>query len=81
MVFEFTGSDEFVKNIVYLRKKYCLSRKAMGRLIGLSEYTIKYMEQEKFPLIISYDVLKRLRIVFDVTTEALLHSYLDPDHH
>ena len=74
------GNHPFCDNIRYLKKRYCLSRRAFARLIGVSEYTITDWETGLVPAVLYHETCKRICAVFDIQVEQLFHSYLDPEH-
>ena len=72
------GSAYFPKNLIYLRKKYALSRRALARLTGLSEYRLEAIEKELCYPEVNASVLSRFRDIFQLTTEDL--AYTDLEH-
>lgn len=70
-------SDEVLfRNMVYLRKKYLLSQRALAKLIGMSVYHLRTIENGTAAPLIQSSELKRLCAVFDVTAENLIHRDL-----
>ena len=39
------NNDLFFRNFVYFKEKYCLSRKALSKLLGVSIYMIEDIEK------------------------------------
>lgn len=39
------SDDVFRKNLIYLRKKYSVSRRALAKLIGASEWVLQCIEE------------------------------------
>ncbi|MBO5953411.1 MAG: helix-turn-helix transcriptional regulator [Oscillospiraceae bacterium] len=75
MIVETTGTY-CIKNICYLRKKYAISRRGLAKLIGMSEYTLKEMEEELRNPVFLHQQLERLCDIFEVSLEELLHKDL-----
>ena len=71
------GNYPFCENIRYLKKRYCLSRRAFARLIGVFEYTIADWEAGTVPAVLDYKTCKRICAVFDVKMEQLLNVPLE----
>lgn len=65
------GNEFFPKNLIYLRKKYALSRRALARLTGIPEYRIKGIEEGTCYPEVSASGLRRLREIFQLETEDL----------
>ena len=65
------------RNLLFLRKKYHLSRKALSKLTGISVYTLKDWEEEKIAPVIQWEQLKRISVIFDISTERLVHRNLE----
>ena len=51
---EVTGSY-CAKNIRYLRKKYSVSLRGLARLMGMNEFTLKEIEEERRCAILSHN--------------------------
>lgn len=75
----YLGKEYFPKNLVYLRKKYALSRRALSRLSGIPEYQIKWIEEGGFYPEITSVSLRRLRQIFHLETEDLMDKDLSTD--
>lgn len=73
------GSAHFPKNLIYLRKKYALSRKALAKLIGISEYRLNAIEKGMCYPEVDFRTLHRLQIIFELTTNDLGHRTLEND--
>lgn len=61
----------FGKNLVYLRKKYALSRRALAKLIGIGENTLRGIEDQTSSPELRLEVFQRLREVFHVDANDL----------
>ena len=59
-------------NIVYLRKKYAVSRRGLARLSGIREDTLRRIENHVDPPIFEYTVLRRICTIFQVPLEDLI---------
>lgn len=66
----------FVDNINYLRKKYALSRDALGRLVGMNSWNLDLIAKGKRPPVFTHHQLQRFCMVFDMTYEELIHKRL-----
>ena len=65
----------FGRNLRFLRKKYCLSKKALGKLTNISPYLIDIMEADYWPTLgvnISYASLVRVGVIFMVDCNDML---------
>ena len=65
----------FGKNLRYLRKQYCLSRRGLGKLIGVSEYKIIHLEAASWPvagILLDSQAFFRIGTVFDVDANRML---------
>ena len=71
------GDTRLGRNILFLRKKYSLSRKALACLIGISVYTLKDWEEEKSKPILRHDQLNRIATIFELTGEDLVNKELN----
>ena len=71
-----TGDRICIQNIQYLRKKYCISRKGLSKLIGISEYKLRSMEEEPVPTVFTYEQLQRISQIFNLPVEKFLHDPL-----
>ena len=67
------------KNILFLRKKYHISRRGLSCLIGISIYTLKDWEEERMIPIIDYNQLKRLSEVFNIPGHKLVNNDLEKE--
>ena len=73
------GDKYFPHNLIYLRKKYALSRKALARLIGISEYRLEAIEKGTCRPAVEFYSLRRLQIIFNLTTNELGHRMIEYD--
>ena len=82
MLVNIDSSGFFSDNLIYLRKKYCLTRRSLAKLTGINEYTLKGIEDGTLPKVLNHVQLKRICQVLDVKLEVLLDSALsdDPEH-
>lgn len=60
------NDDQFFKNFAYFKKKYCLSRKALSRLLGVSVYLIEDMEKNQCKYDLPLAVIMRVSQIFAV---------------
>ena len=65
-----------VRNICYLRQKYAVSRRGLSKLMGISVYTLRGLEEGTIPPLFKSRELMRLCAIFDITMETLVHTDL-----
>ena len=70
------GDRICIQNIQYLRKKYCISRNGLSKLIGISPYTLRSMEEELTPTVFTYQQLLRISQIFDIPMEQMINNPL-----
>lgn len=66
------SNDRFFKNFAYFKEKYCLSRKALSRLLGVSVYTIEDMEKQQCDYDLPLSVIVRASQIFGVDMDDLV---------
>ena len=66
------------KNLQLLRKQYALSRRALARLVGISEFQLKRLEDGSADPVISDVTLQRICQIFDIEANQLLFHTLEP---
>ena len=71
------GSEHFPKNLIYLRKKYALSRKSLAKLIGIPENRLCAIEKGLCYPEVDIAVLNRLCQIFQLTADDLSHINLE----
>ena len=64
--------DVFFRNFSYLKEKYCLSRKALSRLLGVSIYMVEDMEKKRCNYDLPLAVISRASQVFGVDLDDLV---------
>ena len=69
-------NDTFGKNLLFLRKKYSLSRLALAKLMGTAQVLIAAWEECRVYPTFAPDTLERLCTIFQVDLDALLHTPL-----
>ena len=69
--------DTFGKNLLYVRKKYKLSRLALAKLMGTAQVLIAAWEECRVYPALAPDTLARLCDLFQVDSATLLHSPLE----
>lgn len=77
MLIEYNEHHHISRNVRFLRKKYSLSRRALARLVGISEFRLERIEEGTAVPVISDAVLRRLCQVFDVDSEELLFRSIE----
>ena len=65
------------RNMLFLRRKYHISRKGLSCLTGISVYTLKDWEEERVIPVIQWEQLNRISEVFNIPGEDLVHKDLD----
>lgn len=71
-----TSGDTLSKNLVYLRTKYALSRRALAKLIGISPYTLQGIENGTLYPALSAGAFTRICEVFHVSPDTLAQTDL-----
>ena len=69
---------EFCRNVVALRKKYCLSRKAFCKLTGVSPALLSDIENDR-ELFIDFDAMKGICRVFNVRLPELSDFFCEDE--
>ena len=72
----YIGGDFFGKNLVYLRKKYRISRRAVAKLAGISAYTLEGIEKGVLYPELKAEVFQRLCEIFHVDSNQLTQTDL-----
>ena len=65
------------ESILALRKQYFLSRRAMAELIGISERTLKGLEEQTCEPVLPLSALNRLEKVFELDINDLIDYPLE----
>ena len=73
------SNPAFGQNLLTLRKRYCLSRRGMGKLLGINIYTLKKWEEGTLPPESDETFLARLAAVFPNEAGAILHGTVLPE--
>ena len=64
--------DLFFRNFSYFKAKYCLSRKAMSKLLGVSVYMIEDMEKHQCRYDIPLSLIVRISQIFGVDMNDMI---------
>ena len=75
MKIEVTGT-KCAKNILYLRKKYCVSRRGLAKLMGMNEYELKGIEEERLYPVFQHPQLMRVGEIFGLPIEDIIYRDL-----
>lgn len=67
----------FSQNIVWLRKRYCLSKKAMARLLQISVRSLTRIEQGNFPPRVTVEIFFHVEDHFGIPPQVILTRQLD----
>lgn len=70
------STPTFGRNIRYLRGKYYLTRRSLGKLIGVSTAILGRVEREEPEMALDYEHLKRIQDIFCISMEDLFHTDL-----
>lgn len=62
----------FCRNFAYFKGKYCLSRKALGKLLGVSVYVIEDIEKNRCNYDLPVSLVVRASQVFGVDMDAIV---------
>ena len=62
----------FFRNFAYFKEKYCLSRRALGRLLGISVYTVEDIEKNRCNYDLPMKVISRASQIFGVEFDDLV---------
>ncbi len=65
-------NDLFFRNFAYFKDKYCLSRKALSKLLGVSAYMIEEMEKNQCTYDIPVSLILRASQIFGVDVDAMV---------
>ena len=68
------GSNVCIQNILFLRRKYNISRRGLAKLIGMHEYTLRNMEEEQIPTTFTREQLERLSQIFNLSYEEFVNQ-------
>ena len=66
------NNDLFFRNFVYFKEKYCLSRKALSKLLGVSVYTIEDIEKNRCDYDLPLSLIVRTSQIFGVDMDAIV---------
>lgn len=66
------NDDLFFKNFTYFKEKYCLSRKALSRLLGVSVYMIEDMEKNQCKYDLPLALIVGASQIFDVDINDMI---------
>ncbi len=69
-------NDLFGKNLLFLRKKYSLSRLALARLLGTAEVLVKLWETCQVYPTLSPDTVERICDLFRIDSKTLFEKEL-----
>ena len=66
------NNDLFFRNFVFFKEKYCLSRKALSKLLGVSIYMIEDIEKNQCNYDLPVSLIVRTSQIFGVDMDALV---------
>lgn len=69
--------DLFGKNLLFLRKKYSLSRLALAKLIGTAAVLVGAWEECRVYPTLAPDTLARICTILQTDSHTLLHTQLN----
>lgn len=70
------NNDLFFRNFRYLKEKYCLSRRALARLLHMSVYAIEDMEKNRWGDELELKKLLRICQIFEVDLNDMVKKDL-----
>lgn len=69
-----TEIEQFLKNIIFLRKHYGLSKKRMAQILGIGMGSYNKIEQGIFPKRLTTDVIFNITKYFKIPPAALFQK-------
>ena len=66
------NDDLFFRNFAYFKAKYCLSRKALSRLLGVSVYMVEDIEKNQCNYDLPMSLIVRASQIFGVDMDDLI---------
>ena len=69
-------NDLFFRNFRYLKEKYCLYRRALGRLLHMSVYAIEDMEKNRWGDELELQTLLRICQIFNTELNDMISKDL-----
>lgn len=72
-------NDIFGKNLLFLRKKFRLSRLGLAKLLGTAEVLIKLWETCQVYPTLATDTVKRICVIFQTDKHSLLYTDFSGD--
>ena len=66
------NNDLFFRNFAYFKEKYCLSRKSLSKLLGVSVYTIEDMEKNQCTYDLPLSLIARTSQIFGVDMDDMV---------
>ena len=68
------GNNICIENILFLRKKYHISRRGLAKLIGIREYLLRNMEEGRIPAVFTREQLIRISQIFSLSLDELINQ-------
>ena len=68
------GNNICIQNIIFLRKKYNISRRGLAKLIGIREYVLRNMEEGRIPTVFTREQLIRISQIFSLSLDELINQ-------
>ena len=68
------GNNICIQNIIFLRKKYNISRRGLAKLIGIREYVLRNMEEGRLPTVFTREQLIRISQIFSLSLDELINQ-------
>ncbi len=66
------NNDLFFRNFAYFKDKYCLSRKALSKLLGVSVYMIEDIEKNQCTYDLPLSLIVRTSQIFGVDMDDMV---------
>ena len=70
------GNNICIENILFLRKKYHISRRGLAKLIGIREYMLRNMEEGRIPTVFTREQLMRISPLFNLSLDKLVNQQI-----
>ncbi len=68
--------DTFVRNIIWLRKYYKISKKRMAEILGVTTDTLTKIEHYEMPNEVTVEILIKAEKFFEIPINDLISNYI-----
>ena len=73
------NNDLFFRNFRYLKEKYCLPRRALSKLLGMSVFAIEAMENNQWGDALELEKLERVCQIFNADFHDIISKDLSQE--